>query len=53
MQHSPLAWSTPGSPGRVRDAWHLHWASLERRGLQEADFELARATPPSGEDLCR
>lgn len=53
VQHSPLAWPTTGSPGLVRDAWHRPWASLERRGLQAADFELARATPPSDEDLCR
>ncbi|MCW7540206.1 hypothetical protein OOT46_20440 [Aquabacterium sp. A7-Y] len=53
VQPSPLAWSYTGSLGLVRDPWHLHWVSLTPSGVEEAEFELAQAVPPSDQDLCR
>ena len=52
VQASPLAWSYIGSLGLVRDAEHLHWVSLTRGGVEEADFDLKAAAPPTAMDRC-
>ncbi|AKJ31756.1 hypothetical protein [Caldimonas brevitalea] len=52
VQPSPLAWSYTGSVGLMRGANKVHWVSLGRRGIEEADFDLTQAAPPSAEDLC-
>lgn len=51
-QPSPIPWTYQGSLGLVRSPSVLHWVALTPSGLQEADFDLARATPPTPADLC-
>lgn len=52
VQASPLAWSYIGSLGLMRNAESLHWVSLTRGGVEEADFDLKTATPPLMTDRC-
>ncbi len=52
VQASPLAWSYIGSLGLVRNADNLHWVSLTRGGVEEADFDLKAAMPPTATDRC-
>jgi hypothetical protein len=52
VQPSPLAWSYTGSLGLVRNANSLHWVSLTRGGLDEANFDLKAAMPPTDVDRC-
>lgn len=51
-QPSPIPWTIEGSLGLVRSPTSLHWVSLTREGLREADFDLRQAVPPSAADLC-
>jgi len=50
---SPLRWSTVGSLGLPSGAGRLHWFSLDKSGLQEAEFDVRTSTPPSPQDQCQ
>ena len=52
VQASSIPWFTMGSVGLVRNASNLHWVSLTRNGLQEADFDLHAAQPLGGKAAC-
>jgi hypothetical protein len=49
---SPLAWSVVGSLGLPNGIDKLHYFSLARTGLQEADFDVRVMQPPAPQDLC-
>lgn len=52
VQPSPIAWSYVGSVGLMRNATQIHWVSLDKIGLQEADFNTRDATAPTAADRC-
>lgn len=52
VQLSPIEWSYTGSVGLTRDDSRIHWVSLSKTGLQEADFNLKEAGLPSVTDRC-
>lgn len=52
VQPSPIAWSYIGSLGLMRNASQVHWISLTKAGLQEADFNLRDALAPTAVDRC-
>jgi hypothetical protein len=49
---SPLTWSTTGSIGLPNKHGGLHWFSLAKTGLQEADFNEKTFAGPTNQDLC-
>ncbi len=50
---SPLHWSTVGSSGLPSGVDKIHYFSLAKTGLQEADFDVRTALPPTPQDFCR
>ena len=53
VQVSPVPWSYIGSVGLMRNSSQIHWVSLTKTGIQEADFNVGSATAPSAADRCQ
>ena len=53
VQVSPVQWSYIGSIGLMRNSSQIHWVSLSKTGIQEADFNVGGATAPTAADRCQ
>jgi len=53
VQASPLNWTPIGNIGLMRNSSWIHWVSLNKTGIQEADFNVSDARAPSAADRCQ
>ena len=53
VQLSPVNWSYIGNVGLMRNSSQIHWVSLSKTGIQEADFNVSDAKTPSAADRCQ